>query len=190
MGRKKKIRNKQYNITINLVDDRKIRLSLNTKYAPQTVEHFVKLIRIGYFNGTIFHRTIKDFMIQTGGYFLKLEEPNNYLLTELPQVAPIKGEFASNGFENTLKHTAGVISMARTMDPNSATGQFFICAETCPHLDGQYAAFGEVMDEESLQVVRDIANGETYVLSKMFENFPTNLLSVVSVTIDEELEEK
>ena len=129
-------------IVITLEDERKITLELYPDIAPISVENFLKLVDDKYFDGVVFHRIIEGFMIQTGGY--KIEDNT---LTELPETKAIKGEFASNGFEqNTLKHELGVISMARTGVKDSATSQFFICAATCPWLDGEYAAFGKVID--------------------------------------------
>ena len=110
--------NKTYKIEITLTNSKKIRLELDTQYAPKTVEHFVNLVKQNYFDGTIFHRIIENFMIQTGGY--KVEENT---LMEMPPVESIQGEFASNGFNNGLSHELGVISMARTSDKNSATSQ-------------------------------------------------------------------
>lgn len=117
--------------------------------APKTVENFLSLIERGFFNGLIFHRVIEGFMIQGGGYGPDMEDHD---------ADTIIGEFASNGFPaNDLKHTRGVLSMARTNMPNSASSQFFIMHRTSPHLDGAYAAFGCVTDEESLAVVDKIA---------------------------------
>lgn len=101
--------------------------------APKTVENFIQLVESGFYDGTIFHRVIPGFMIQGG-------DP-----TGTGRGGPghsIKGEFSANGFENNLKHDRGVLSMARSMDPDSAGSQFFIMVEASPHLDGQYAAFG------------------------------------------------
>jgi peptidyl-prolyl cis-trans isomerase B (cyclophilin B) len=109
--------------------------------APNTVSNFVDLVSKGYYNGLTFHRIIPGFMIQ-GGWG---QSPS----------CPISGEFNSNGFNNPLKHTRGVISMARTSDPNSQTTQFFIMHQNAPHLDGAYAAFGVVI--EGIEVVDKIA---------------------------------
>ena len=137
-------------ITIEMNDGGVIKAELYPEIAPATVENFVKLAGSGFYNGLTFHRVIPGFMIQGGcpegtgmggpGY-------------------TIKGEFAANGFPNDLKHTRGVLSMARAMDPNSAGSQFFIMHETSPHLDGQYAAFGKVF--EGMDVVDRIANVRT-----------------------------
>ena len=106
-----------YVIEIVLTNDKTIKVQLETKYAPKSVDNFIKLIKQNYFDGTVFHRIIDNFMIQTGGY--KVEENT---LMELPKTESIEGEFASNGHpENNLKHELGVISMARTSDKNSAT---------------------------------------------------------------------
>ncbi|MCL2774004.1 MAG: peptidylprolyl isomerase [Oscillospiraceae bacterium] len=103
--------------------------------APVTVENFINLVNKGFYNGLIFHRVIPNFMIQGG-------DPNG-TGTGGPGHT-IKGEFKSNGFENNLKHERGVLSMARTSDPDSAGSQFFIMVKDSPHLDGQYASFGKV----------------------------------------------
>ena len=168
--------NKTYKIEITLTNSKKIRLELDTQYAPKTVEHFVNLVKQNYFDGTIFHRIIENFMIQTGGY--KVEENT---LMEMPPVESIQGEFASNGFNNGLSHELGVISMARTSDKNSATSQFFICAATCPWLDGEYAAFGKTIDEESKQVVLEVSKVETGNLGGGFTDFPYDLIGVETI---------
>ena len=173
--------NKTYKIEIILTNSKKIRLELDTQYAPKTVEHFVNLVKQNYFDGTIFHRIIENFMIQTGGY--KVEENT---LMEMPPVESIQGEFASNGFNNGLSHELGVISMARTSDKNSATSQFFICAATCPWLDGEYAAFGKTIDEESKQVVLEVSQVETGNLGGGFTDFPYDLIGVETIRLIEE----
>ena len=119
--------------------------------APKTVANFVKLIEQGFFSGMVFHRVIKGFMLQGGGYDESFEEKD---------ADAIEGEFRANGFmANTLKHTRGVLSMARTSDPNSASSQFFIMHKDSPHLDSQYAGFGKVI--EGLDVIDKIANVPT-----------------------------
>ena len=123
---------------------------LYPEIAPITVENFVELIKSNFYDGIIFHRVIKGFMIQGG-------DPTGTGMSGSD--TKIKGEFTSNGFENNLKHTRGVLSMARTMDPNSASSQFFIMHQDSPHLDGQYAAFGKIL--EGLEVVDEIANTQT-----------------------------
>ena len=119
--------------------------------APKTVENFLGLIEQKFFDGLIFHRVIKGFMIQGGGYDESMTDKD----------APsIKGEFAANGFmQNDLKHTRGVLSMARTMVPDSASSQFFVMHKDAPHLDRQYAGFGKLTD--GFDVLDKIANVET-----------------------------
>ena len=133
-------------IRITMENSKTIELALDEKAAPKTVENFVKLVKSGFYNGLTFHRIIPGFMIQGG----------------CPQGTgtggpgwQIKGEFQANGWDNPIKHTRGVISMARAMDPDSAGSQFFIMHEDAPHLDGQYAAFGHVT--AGIEVVDEIA---------------------------------
>ena len=115
--------------------------------APITVENFLKLIDEDFFSGLIFHRVISGFMIQGGGYNEDFQQKHT---------ASIKGEFASNGFrQNDIKHTRGVLSMARTMVKDSASSQFFIMHQNAPHLDGEYAAFGMVT--KGIEIVDEIA---------------------------------
>lgn len=131
-------------------------LEIDPKIAPITVENFKKLVNEGFYNGLSFHRVIKGFMIQGGA-------PNSGA-----EPASIKGEFSSNGVENPLKHERGVISMARTDDPNSASSQFFIVHQTSPHLDGKYAAFGHVIS--GMEFVDGIADMTTNSSDKPIEN--------------------
>ena len=163
-------------VKIILSDDREINIELFPEIAPTTVENFLKLVNNNFYDGTIFHRVIRDFMIQTGGYYVE-----NNTLHEKPVVPSIKGEFSSNGFENNLKHEPGIISMARTNDPNSASNQFFICSYKCPHLDGQYAAFGKVIDAQSLSVVLSISNSQTTNIGYGFSDFPIDLITVKTI---------
>jgi len=123
---------------------------LYPEIAPITVENFLKLIDQDFFAGLIFHRVIPGFMIQGGGYDKNLNEK---------RCAAIKGEFKSNGVNNDLKHTEGVLSMARTMVKDSASSQFFIMHKDAPHLDGEYAAFGKIT--EGLDIVDQIARTPT-----------------------------
>ena len=120
---------------------------LYPEMAPITVANFLKLAKESFFDGLIFHRVIRGFMLQGGGYNEQMEEK---------RTDAIRGEFAANGFkQNTLKHTRGVLSMARAFDPNSASSQFFIMHADAPHLDGSYAAFGKVVS--GIEVVDEIA---------------------------------
>lgn len=123
-------------ITIRMEKGGLIKLELYPEIAPNTVNNFIHLVQNRFYDGTIFHRVIEDFMIQGG-------DPQGTGMGG-PGYG-IKGEFSTNGFENNLKHERGVISMARAQDPNSAGSQFFIMHEDAPHLDGQYAAFGRVI---------------------------------------------
>lgn len=138
-------------VTINMKGGDVIKLELYPEIAPNTVNNFISLVKKGYYDGVIFHRVIEGFMIQGG-------DPKG-VGTGGPGYT-IKGEFSKNGFtKNNLKHARGVISMARTMMPNSAGSQFFIMHQNSPHLDGQYAAFGKVT--EGIEVVDKIASVET-----------------------------
>ena len=127
--------------------------------APNTARNFVYLANQGFYDGLIFHRVIKDFMIQGG-------DPTG-TGTGGPGYT-IRGEFSANGIKNKLKHEAGVISMARSKQPNSAGSQFFIMHKACPHLDGQYAAFGRVL--EGMEVVEEIATCKTNLEDRPIKN--------------------
>lgn len=133
-------------VTIEMENGGVIRAELYPEIAPNTVNNFISLIKKGFYDGVIFHRVIPGFMIQGG-------DPNGIGVGG-PGYG-IKGEFAGNGFKNSLKHSRGVLSMARTMAPNSAGSQFFIMHDDAPHLDGQYASFGKVI--EGMDVVDKIA---------------------------------
>ena len=137
-------------VTFELESGDIIKAELYPEIAPNTVNNFIYLINKGYYDGLIFHRVIAGFMIQGG-----CPDGNG---TGGPGYS-IKGEFRANGFDNNLIHTAGVLSMARAYDPNSAGSQFFIMHEDAPHLDGQYAAFGKVT--EGMDVVDIIATTKT-----------------------------
>ena len=138
-------------IKINVKNFGTMTAELYPEFAPKTVENFLKLARERFFDGLIFHRVISGFMLQGGGYNEQMGEKHT---------ASIKGEFAANGFPtNTLRHTRGVLSMARTSDPNSASSQFFIMHKDAPHLDAQYAGFGKVV--EGIEVVDKIADTRT-----------------------------
>ena len=140
--------------------------------APIMVENFMNLVRAKFFDGLIFHRVIPGFMIQGGGYTPDFEQK---------EAKSIKGEFRANGFKNDLKHEKGVLSMARTSAPNSASSQFFIMHARAPHLDGQYAAFGKVY--EGLDVVDKIAVVPTTIKMWMYQDCPRK--DVVITTIEE-----
>ncbi len=137
-------------VEITMENGGKIKIELDPTAAPITVENFEKLVRQGFYDGLTFHRIIPGFMIQGG-------DPEGTGMGG-PGYG-IKGEFARNGVDNPIKHTRGVISMARSMMPDSAGSQFFIMHEDAPHLDGSYAAFGHVV--EGMEVVDEIAGVET-----------------------------
>ena len=144
---------------IEMENGGKMTFELYPEKAPLTVENFEKLANSGFYNGLIFHRVIRGFMIQGG-------DPEGTGMGG-PGYS-IKGEFAANGVQNDLKHTRGVISMARSMNPNSAGSQFFVMHEDAPHLDGQYAAFGKMTD--GFDVLDEIATTKTgYADRPMFD---------------------
>ncbi|MCR5004380.1 MAG: peptidylprolyl isomerase [Clostridiales bacterium] len=137
-------------IRITMKNGKTIELELYPQYAPITVENFIKLVKDGFYDGLTFHRVISGFMIQGGCPLGNGTGGPGY---------EIKGEFAQNGVDNPLKHTRGVISMARSMMPDSAGSQFFIMHQDAPHLDGGYAAFGKVT--KGIEVVDEIASTPT-----------------------------
>ena len=138
-------------VTISVYNMGDITIELYPDKAPNTVENFMSLVRSGFYSELIFHRVIKGFMIQGGGFTTGFEQK---------KAKSIRGEFIANGFmANDLKHTRGTISMARTQDPDSASSQFFIMHEDAPHLDTQYAAFGRVVS--GMDVVDKIAGVKT-----------------------------
>ena len=139
-----------HHVEIEVQDYGTIVLELDADTAPVSVTNFIRLAREGFYDGLTFHRVIPGFMIQGGC-------PNGNGMGD-PGYS-IKGEFSQNGFANDLKHTPGVLSMARSMDPDSAGSQFFVMHKTSPHLDGAYAAFGKVI--EGLEVVNQIAETPT-----------------------------
>lgn len=155
-------------VTITMKSGDVIKLELYPDVAPVSVNNFISLIKHNFYNGLIFHRVIRGFMIQGGcpdgtgmggpGY-------------------SIKGEFAANGVENNLKHTEGVLSMARAMHPDSAGSQFFIMHQTSPHLDGSYAAFGKVI--EGMDVVNRIAEEDTD-----YQDRPLDEQKIKSMTVE------
>ena len=154
--------------TISIKDFGDVEIELYPNIAPNTVNNFISLANNGFYDGTTFHRVIKDFMIQGG-------DPDGNG-TGGPGYS-IKGEFTNNGFQNDLAHTEGVISMARSYMPDSAGSQFFIMTSTSPHLDGEYAAFGKVTD--GMDVVREIENTETDS-----SDMPVNTVTIESVKVD------
>ncbi len=156
-------------VTITMEDGGRIVAELYPEVAPQSVYNFISLIKKGFYNGLIFHRCIYGFMIQGGCPDGTGMGGPGYC---------IKGEFKSNGFNNDLRHSRGVLSMARAQDPNSAGSQFFIMHKDSPHLDGEYAAFGMVI--EGMEVVDAIASAPR----NMITNKPKKPQVMASVTVD------
>lgn len=164
-------------VQITLDDGRTINLELYPEMAPKAVKNFLSLVDKKYYDGVCFHRIIDNFMIQTGGYYIK-----DNTIKEKPKTDSIYGEFASNGYENnTLKHELGVISMARTNEKNSASSQFFICSATSSHLDGNYAAFGKTIDDASNQVVLALSAAPTSYIDPSLQNFPNPPIIIKSI---------
>ena len=166
-------------VTIEMENGDIIKAELYPEIAPNTVKNFISLVKKGYYDGLIFHRVINGFMIQGGcpdgtgmggpGY-------------------SIKGEFAQNGFANDLKHTEGVLSMARSMMPNSAGSQFFIMHKNAPHLDGAYAAFGKVI--EGQDIVNKIATTQTDYSDRPLKKQIMKKVTVDTFGVDYEEPEK
>ena len=156
-------------VVMEMENGKKIKIELYPEAAPITVKNFEKLVRAGFYNGLIFHRVIQGFMIQGG-------DPTGTGMGGADE--NIKGEFAANGIDNPIKHTRGVISMARSMMKDSASSQFFIMHKDAPHLDGSYAAFGKVI--EGIEVVDEIAGVQTD-----YSDRPLVPQVMKSVTIDD-----
>ena len=155
-------------VTIILETKEVIKIELYPEIAPNTVNNFISLVNDNFYNGTIFHRVIKNFMIQGGD-----PEGNG---TGGPGYH-IEGEFKSNGIKNELKHQRGVISMARSSHPDSAGSQFFIMHQDAPHLDGLYAAFGKVI--EGIEIVDKIASSDTDKRDRPIKN-----ISILEVKVE------
>ena len=160
-------------VTIEMENGDIMKAELYPEVAPNTVNNFISLIKKGYYDGVIFHRVIPGFMIQGG-------DPDGTGMGG-PGYS-IKGEFTQNGFKNDLKHTPGVLSMARTMIPDSAGSQFFIMHETSPHLDGAYAAFGKLI--EGLEVVDKIARVKTDYSDRPMEEQKMAKVTVETFGVD------
>lgn len=160
-------------VTIEMENGDIMKAELYPEIAPNTVNNFISLIKKGFYDGVIFHRVIYGFMLQGG-------DPNG-TGTGGPGYC-IKGEFSRNGFKNDLKHTPGVLSMARTMAPNTAGSQFFIMHQTSPHLDGQYAAFGKVI--EGMDVVNKIAAVRTNYADKPLQTQMMKMVTVETFGVD------
>ena len=160
-------------VTIEMENGDIIKAELYPEVAPNTVNNFISLVKNKFYDGVIFHRVIQNFMIQGG-------DPEG-----TGCVGPgyyIKGEFKSNGFQNDLKHTEGVLSMARTMIPDSAGSQFFIMHKTSPHLDGEYAAFGKII--EGMETVNAIAKTATNYADRPLQDQRIKTMTVDTFGVD------
>lgn len=160
-------------VTITMENGDVMKAELYPEIAPNTVNNFVSLINHNFYDGVIFHRVIRGFMLQGG-------DPDGNG-TGGPGYE-IKGEFSSNGFKNDLKHTPGVLSMARTMIPDSAGSQFFIMHQAAPHLDGEYAAFGKII--EGMDVVNKIAETPTDYSDRPLEDQVMKTVTVETFGVD------
>ena len=160
-------------VTITMENGDVIKAELYPEIAPNTVNNFISLINHNFYDGVCFHRVIKGFMLQSG-------DPDGNGTGGPGYVH--KGEFTHNGFKNDLKHTAGVLSMARTMIPDSAGSQFFIMHQDAPHLDGEYAAFGKVI--EGMDVVNKIAEVRTDYMDKPLEAQVMKTVTVETFGVD------
>ncbi|MGI6066368.1 MAG: peptidylprolyl isomerase [Bacillota bacterium] len=160
-------------VTVEMESGDRIKVELYPEIAPNTVNNFISLVKKGFYNGVIFHRVIPGFMIQGG-------DPQG-TGTGGPGYS-IKGEFRENGFPNNLNHDRGVISMARTMEPDSAGSQFFIMVEAAPYLDGQYAAFGKVI--EGMETADQIVNAPRDYRDKPQEDQRMKSVTVETFGVD------
>ncbi len=155
-----------------------INLELYPDRAPITVANFVKLCKEKFYDGLCFHRVIDGFMIQGGGFVF---DDNRGLIPK--KAAAIKGEFKSNGVNNTLSHVVGTISMARTSDKNSASSQFFICVADAKYLDPDYAAFGRCADEQSIKTAVKLGKARTGNW-QYYSDVPFNPIVIKTITIE------
>ena len=160
-------------VTITMENGDVMKAELYPEIAPNTVNNFISLVKKGFYDGLIFHRVIKGFMIQGGCPDGTGMGGPGYC---------IKGEFSHNGFQNDLAHTPGVLSMARTMMPDTAGSQFFLMHKTSPHLDGEYAAFGKVI--EGLEIVDKIANVRTDYSDRPLEKQQIKSMTVETFGVD------
>lgn len=165
---------------ITFVGGEVINIRLRPDVAPISVQNFKELADGNFYDGLCMHRVIPDFMVQGGGM---AAQGGGLLQKKAPK--EIYGEFKINGWNNTLSHKPGVISMARTQVPNSASSQFFICVADCSFLDGQYAAFGECTDEDSLATAIAISKVPTHSVS-FYDDVPVTPIVIESVEVFEE----
>ena len=160
-------------VTIEMENGDIMKAELYPEIAPNTVNNFISLVKKGFYDGVIFHRVINGFMIQGG-------DPDGTGMGGPGY--EIKGEFSQNGFKNDLKHTEGVLSMARTMIPDSAGSQFFIMHKTSPHLDGEYAAFGKII--EGMETVNAIAKTATNYADRPLQDQRIKTMTVDTFGVD------
>ncbi len=163
-------------VRMELNNGKHIDLEIFEKQAPISAANFLKYVDEGFYDGLVFHRVIPNFMVQGGGFTTDgkgLKEKN-------ATYPAIKGEFACNGVKNDIMHDPGTISMARTMFPNSATTQFFICVDECSYLNGQYAGFGKVCDQESLDVAVEISSVATHSWQG-YDDIPNEPIIITSI---------
>lgn len=166
-------------VTFEMENGKVMKAELYPEVAPNTVKNFISLVKKGFYNGLIFHRVIPGFMIQGGCPEKSGMGGPGY---------SIKGEFSSNGFKNELKHTAGVLSMARSQHPDSAGSQFFVMVANSPHLDGQYAAFGKLIEGQN--VADEIVSTKTDFRDRPYEEQVMKSVTVDTFGVDYEEPEK
>lgn len=166
-------------VTFEMENGKVMKAELYPEVAPNTVKNFISLVKKGFYNGLIFHRVIPGFMIQGGCPEKSGMGGPGY---------SIKGEFSSNGFKNELKHTTGVLSMARSQHPDSAGSQFFVMVANSPHLDGQYAAFGKLIEGQN--VADEIVSTKTDFRDRPYEEQVMKSVTVDTFGVDYEEPEK
>ncbi|EQB85949.1 peptidyl-prolyl cis-trans isomerase B (cyclophilin B) [Clostridium punense] len=166
-------------VTFEMENGKVMKAELYPEIAPNTVKNFISLVKKGFYNGLIFHRVIPGFMIQGGCPEKSGMGGPGY---------SIKGEFSSNGFKNELKHTTGVLSMARSQHPDSAGSQFFVMVANSPHLDGQYAAFGKLIEGQN--VADEIVSTKTDFRDRPYEEQVMKSVTVDTFGVDYEEPEK
>lgn len=166
-------------VTFEMENGKVMKAELYPEIAPNTVKNFISLVKKGFYNGLIFHRVIPGFMIQGGCPEKSGMGGPGY---------SIKGEFSTNGFKNELKHTTGVLSMARSQHPDSAGSQFFVMVANSPHLDGQYAAFGKLIEGQN--VADEIVSTKTDFRDRPYEEQVMKSVTVDTFGVDYEEPEK
>ena len=161
-------------VRMTLENEMTMDIELYDDVAPISVKNFLKLVDEKFYEGIVFHRIIAEFMAQAGGYLV-----NGNNLEDAKKTETIKGEFKSNGVENNLKHTKGVISMARTSVKDSGSSQFFICTASAPHLDGEYAAFGKVV--KGMETLDYLNDAKTINIGGGLTDFPYPVIRIKKI---------